>query len=164
VGRLPWWIDRVARGGEVLTPGSPEDPIALIDARDLARFALSGVPGSYEVAGPAGRDTRAGLMAACRAATGSDASFTYVPDEWLAAQDVQYWTELPLWIPRQVGPSTFTPNTAPAARAGLTWRPLADTVADTWNWQRSIPWSPSASTPGLAPERERQLLAAWHAG
>jgi 2'-hydroxyisoflavone reductase len=162
VGRLPWWIDRVARGGEVLAPGAPDDPIALIDARDLARFALSAVPGTYEAAGPAGRDSRADLLEACRAVTGSGASFTYVADDWLMQRDVQFWTELPLWIPRQVGPSTFTPNSAPAAAAGLSWRPLAETVADTWAWQRQIPWQPSSSTPGLAPERERDLLAAWH--
>ena len=163
VGRLPWWIDRVARGGNVLVPGSPDDPVALIDARDLARFALSGVAGTYEVSGPPGRDTRAELMQACRAATGSAASFTYVPDSFLTEHDVQFWTELPLWIPRDVGPATFTPNNTSAAEAGLSWRPLAETVADTWAWQRAVPWAPSASTPGLAPERERELLTAWHA-
>ena len=73
VGRLPWWIDRVARGGKVLVPGSPDAYVALIDARDLARFALSGVTGTFETPGPTHRDTRADLMAACAAATGSHA-------------------------------------------------------------------------------------------
>lgn len=164
-GRLPWWIDRVARGGEVLVPGRPGDPVALVDARDLARFALSGVPGVFETAGPAGRDTRADLMAACVAATGATAQLTYVDDEeWLVAAGVQAWTELPLWVPRSEGPSVFAHHNEAAAAAGLTWRPLVETVADTWRWQRSLPepWRPSERTPGLAPDRERELLAAWH--
>lgn len=165
VGRLPSWIDRVARAGEVLVPGSPDAPVALIDARDLARFALSRAAGTFEATGPSARDTRADLMAACAAATGSDATFTYVDDEWLAGQDVESWTEVPLWTSPAEGPSVFAHHTEEAEAAGLTWRPLADTVADTWAWQRSVPegWEPSAMTPGLAPDREKELLAAWHA-
>jgi 2'-hydroxyisoflavone reductase len=151
VGRLAWWVARVARGGEVLVPGSADDPMSLIDARDLAAF------------GPTGRDDRGGLMAACRAATGSDAQFSYVGDEWLEAQGVAEWTEVPLWTTH--APSLFAHDTAGAEAAGLTWRPLRETVADTWAWQRSVPggWRPSERTPGLAPEREAELLAAWHA-
>jgi 2'-hydroxyisoflavone reductase len=165
VGRLPWWIERVARGGEVLVPGSPDDPIALIDARDLAQFALAAVPGVYETAGPSGRDTRADLMAACAAVTGSAASFTYVADEWLEEQGVAAWTELPLWVPRREGPSVFAHHNEAAEAAGLRWRPLADTVADTWAWLESLPerWRPSPRTPGLAADKEAALLAAWHA-
>jgi 2'-hydroxyisoflavone reductase len=166
VGRLPWWIERVSRGGEVLVPGAPTDPVALIDARDLARFAVAGAAGTFETPGPTGRDTRADLLAACAAATGSAASFTYVDDEdWLVEQGVQYWTELPLWIPTSLGPSVFAHHSEEAEAAGLSWRPLAETVADTWAWQRSVPdgWRPADRTSGLAPQREQELLAAWHA-
>lgn len=163
VGRLPWWIARTARGGEVLVPGAPDDPVALIDARDLAGFALDRVPGTVDAPGPPGRDTRADLVDACLAATGADARPTYVDDEWLAGQDVAAWTELPLWAPRREAPGVFAapPGTG---RSGLSWRPLRETVADTWAWQRSVPggWRPTAMTPGLAPEREAALLAAWH--
>ncbi|MDT4923408.1 MAG: hypothetical protein QOG01_1121 [Pseudonocardiales bacterium] len=163
VGRLPWWIDRVARGGEVLVPGAPEDPVGLIDARDLARFALSAVAGTFEVPGPSGRDTRADLMTACVAATGSDATFTYVDGEWLDQQGIQFWTEIPLWIPASKGPSVFGSRSELAEAAGLRWRPLAETVEDTWAWQRAVRggWQPAERTLGLAPERERELLAAW---
>lgn len=163
--RLPWWLDRVARGGEVLVPGPPDAPVALIDARDLASFALLGPPGTFETPGPPDRDTRAGLMAACRAATGSDATFTYVSDEdWLVAQGVRHWTELPLWIPAALGPSVFAHHSEAAEAAGLSWRPLADTVRDTWAWQREIPggWRPAEGPLGMEAEREQALLAAWH--
>jgi 2'-hydroxyisoflavone reductase len=166
VGRLPWWIDRVARGGEVLVPGPRDATVALIDARDLACFALSGAPGVFETAGPAGRDTRAGLMAATLAATGSDATFTYIDDEsWLTAQGVEAWTELPLWGSKAELPSLFGHDNSAAEAAGLRWRPLAETVADTWAWQQTVAggWRPGQNTPGLAPERERELLEAWAA-
>jgi hypothetical protein len=165
VGRLPWVIDRVGRGGEVLVPGAPDDPIALVDARDLARFALSGAAGTFETGGPTGRDTRADLFAACLAATGAAAHPRYVDGEWLADQGVAAWTEIPLWVPAAEGPSVFAHDNSAAQAAGLRWRPLADTVADTWAWQRSLPggWTPTDRTPGLAAERERELLAAWHA-
>jgi 2'-hydroxyisoflavone reductase len=165
VGRLPWWIDRIARGGEVLVPGRPDAPVALIDARDLARFALDAVPGVFETAGPTGRDTRADLVAAGRAATGSDARPTYVDDEpWLERQGVEAWTEVPLWGPADSMPSTFVHHNAAAEAAGLRWRPLHETVADTWAWMRGLDagWAPAVRTPGLDPERERELLDAWH--
>jgi 2'-hydroxyisoflavone reductase len=165
VGRLPWWIDRVARGGEVLVPGRPEDPVSLVDSRDLARFALTGPAGVFETSGPAQRDTRADLMAACQAATGSVARFTYVEDGWLVAQGVEEWTELPLWADPATSPSVFRHDPSEAVAAGFTWRSLADTVADTWAWQQTVPggWRPGERTPGLAPEREAELLAAWSA-
>jgi hypothetical protein len=102
-------------------------------------------------------------MAACLAATGSDATFTYVDSDWLADQGVAYWTELPLWIPAAKGPSVFASQAAEARAAGLRWRPLRETVADTWAWQQSVPggWGPSEKTPGLTPDREAELLAAW---
>lgn len=165
IGRLPWWTARVARGGATLVPGAPNDPVSLIDARDLAQFALLRTPGTFEATGPGGRDTRAELMAACRAVTGSDAEFVYVDDTWLGTQPVEPWTELPLWVPKEQGPSVFAHDPAEAAQAGLRWRPLAETVADTWTWQQTIEggWQPSARTPGLDPAREQNLIAAWRA-
>jgi 2'-hydroxyisoflavone reductase len=166
VGRLPWWLQRAARGGEILVPGPPDAPVALIDARDLARFALRAVPGTFDTPGPSARDTRADLMAGCLSATGTDARLTYVTDEaWLVGQDVQAWTELPLWIPDADGPATFRSDASAAVQAGLTWRPLRETLADTWAWQRAIDggWTPSTSTPGLAADREQELLRAWQA-
>lgn len=165
VGRLPWWIDRVARGGEVLVPGHPTDQISLVDARDIARFALVAPGGVHTLTGPSGRDTRGDLLDACAAATGAVAEPAYVEEEWLAARGVTPWTEVPLWAPAADAPGVFTGDSEEAARNGMTWRPLAETVADTWAWMRALPqpWAPTAATHGLAAERERDLLAAWHA-
>ena len=159
VGRLPWWIDRVARGGEVLVPGTPQDPMSLIDARDLADFALLAVPGTFDVAGPSGRDTRGELMRSCRAVTGAAATFEWVDEQWLAQQDVEPWTEIPLWAPD--APGLFAGQVDAAAAAGMQWRPLVDTVRDTWVWQQAIDWRPTRRTPGLTPTKENLLLVKW---
>lgn len=160
VGRLPWWIDRVARDGAILAPGAPDDLVSLIDARDIAGFALGRPPGEFEVTGAP--VTRAELMAACREITGSAATFTWVDDRWLADQEVEEWTEIPLW---SIGPSTFRHDNAPALAAGLALRPTHDTIADTWAWQQGVSggWRPTERTPGLDPAKEAALLAAWHA-
>jgi 2'-hydroxyisoflavone reductase len=92
--------------------------------------------------------------------TGSDARFCWVGDDWLAVQDVTPWSEVPLWAPE--APGLFAGDTAGAAAAGMRWRPLRDTVADVWHWQRRVPggWTAASRTPGLTPEREAELLAA----
>lgn len=166
IGRLPWWLDRFARGGEVLVPGTADSPVSLVDARDLARFALLGAAGVFDTPGPPDRDDRADLTAACLAATGSDATPSYVEDEqWLLDQGVGFWTELPLWIPAAVGPATWSYDSGAAVAAGLTWRPLRDTVRDTWAWMRAAgsSWQPASLDPRLDPAKEAELLARWHA-
>ena len=160
VGRLPWWIDRVGRGGRVLSPGDPADPVSVIDARDIARFASLQAPGTFEMGGPAvARDE---LLSLCRDVTGSDARFAWVDASWLAEQDVEEWTEIPLW---STAPSVFRHDSTAAVAAGMHYRPLRNTVADTWAWQRRVPggWRPAPRTPGLAPDKEAALLAAWDA-
>ena len=163
VGRLPWWVARVARGGDVLAPGRPGDPVALIDSRDLARFALSGAAGVFECGGPTGRDTFGDLLSAAATATGADPRFVWVDGDWLTEQGVAGWTELPLWLPHAQAPGLWAHDNAAAQAAGLTWRPLGETVADTWDWLRRLDpaWTPSERTPGLDPAGERALLAQW---
>jgi len=163
VGRLPWWLHRVARGGPTLAPGRPEDELRLIDARDLAGFALLRAPGTFEVTGPAHQINRGQLLAEAREVTGSDAEFVWVSDEYLAQAGVQGWTELPLWVPAAEAPGLWASDTAPAEAAGLACRPVRDTLLDTWDWMAGIEggWQPAERTPGLAPEKERELLAGW---
>jgi 2'-hydroxyisoflavone reductase len=85
-----------------------------------------------------------------------------VDGSWLAEQDVEEWTEVPLW---STAPSVFLHDSTTAVAAGLQCRPLRDTVADTWAWQQRVPggWRPGPRTPGLTPDREAALLAAWDA-
>lgn len=170
VGRLPWWIARIARGGEVLAPGAPERALRLVDARDLAAWCVecgrAGHGGGFPATGPAGQTSYGELFEACRLATGSTARFTWVPDEFLLAREVEPWTELPLWAPVSAAPALWDQDTSDAERTGLRCRPIAETVADTAAWLRAAGTPPQRAdrpAPGLDPAREATLLAAWHA-
>jgi 2'-hydroxyisoflavone reductase len=164
-GRLPWWLNRIAQGGQVLAPGQPGDEIRLIDARDIAEFALKLPVGTFETTGPARQITRQQLFDEAAEITGAKPHFTWVADDFLAGHGVEEWTEVPIWAPPSGSPSLFAHDTTAAESAGLACRPVKDTVVDTWAWMQSIEggWQPSERTPGLAPERERELLDAWAA-
>lgn len=167
-GRLTWWLQRVARGGEVLAPGRPDRQLALADVRDLATWMLrcgrDGAEGTFITTGPAGQVSFAGLLDACRTATGADARFTWLPDDVLASHDVTPWTDLPLWLPESIGPAAFDHDTRPAEQAGLRFRPVADSVADTWAWLRKTPdpaHDPGRAATGINAEKEQAVLGAW---
>jgi nucleoside-diphosphate-sugar epimerase len=166
VGRLPWWLRRVARGGRVLAPGQPERRIQPVDVRDVAEFALRvalGRVGIFNVTAP-GQDTMADLLTACREVTGSAAQFEWITDEqWLVAQGVRQWTELPLW---RTYPGAWAVDSSRARAAGLHSRPLRSTVTDTWEWVH--PGEPSvaherAFEQGIDPDKENAILGIWDA-
>jgi nucleoside-diphosphate-sugar epimerase len=170
VFRLPWWVGRIGRGGEVLAPGDPDRTVQLIDARDLATWIVdlgeARRPGTFNATAPAGRTTMRDVLEAAVAATGSDARLTWVPDDALAAAGLDPWTEVPLWLPEADGPGTWRIDAARAEAAGLRCRPIADTVAGVWAWlatggpeAEGEDWlSPHAAT-GMSAEREREVLA-----
>jgi 2'-hydroxyisoflavone reductase len=162
--RFTWWPLRVARGGEVLAPGGPALPVQFVDARDLAEWMLDaterGLRGAFNATGPARPLTLGGLLDACRAVPGGDARFTWAEESFLLAAGVRPRMELPLWMPGAPGASTVDARRAIAA--GLAFRPLADTLRDTYAWAAARP--PGAPLrAGHGPAREAALLAAWHA-
>jgi len=168
-GRFTYWPARVARGGEVLAPGRPERPVQFIDARDLAdwtvRLLEQGGRGVYNATGPATTLTMSALLETCRTVSGSDARFSWLPEAFLLAQGAGPWMELPLWVPETEEYRGFMEvDCQRALAAGLTFRPLAETVRDTLAWDAARPTAEREATPaGLKPEREAALLAAWHA-
>lgn len=160
--RFTYWPRRAAMGGEVLAPGKPELRVQIIDTRDLAGWILEAMEshrtGVYNATGPASPLTLERLLETCRAEAGSDARFTWVDDQFLLSAGVKPRMELPLWMPGAPGAATVDCRRALAA--GLSLRPLAETVRDTlaWDAQRG-PGVPLRA--GLARERETQLLEAW---
>jgi 2'-hydroxyisoflavone reductase len=167
IGRLPWWLTRIARGSHVLAPGSPAREIQPIDVRDLATFVLNGLEAgltsTFNVAAPIGQATFGSLLADCIQTTGSDAELVWVADEFLLDHGVRQWTELPLW---RTYPGTWKVAADRAAAAGLSCRPLSETVRDTWTWLRSEGDAVAherKSEHGIAPDKEAWLLAAWDA-
>jgi 2'-hydroxyisoflavone reductase len=163
VGRLPWWLNRVAAGGRVLAPGSPDRSIQPVDVRDLAEFATRsaahGIGGAFNVTAPIGRETFGGMLRACAEVTGSNASFAWVPDDELLARGVRQWSEIPLW---RTFPGVWRVDSAAAHAQGLSCRPLAATVADTWSWMqesRAPGDDERAREIGISREREQAILA-----
>ena len=163
--RFTYWPVRMARGGEVLAPEHPDLPVQLIDVRDLAAWMLDlveqGTCGTYNATGLAAMLTMGEVLETGRAVGGAQAAIRWVDRAFLEAQEVAPYLDLPLWIPdtpAYAGSSTF--DCTKARDAGLAFRPLWETVADTLAWARERapdhPWRA-----GLAPERERALLEAW---
>jgi 2'-hydroxyisoflavone reductase len=161
VGRLPWWLDRISRGGPTVVPGPPERELRIIDARDIAEFALRLPTGTFEVTGPAHQVNYRQLFDEARTVTGSDADFRWLDDQVLLDAGVQEWTELPLWAAAAGAPGLWAHDSTEAEAVGLACRPVMDTLVDTWNWMRTIPggWRPSERTPGLSAEQEATLLS-----
>jgi len=167
VGRLPWWLLRLDRGGDVLAPGPPERPLQLIDARDLARWLLDagrdGRSGAYNVVGRPGAATTERLLEACRRATGSRARLVWVDPARIAAAGIEPWTELPIWLPPD-GPyrGLYAIGVDRAHAAGLRCRPVEDTVRDTWRWLLAVgkrpPLRADLPPPGLPADKERAAL------
>jgi 2'-hydroxyisoflavone reductase len=168
VPRFTYWPVRVERGGEVLSPGKPDDPVQYIDVRDLADFVITCIEnnttGYFNATGPNWPTTIAELLYGCKAVTGGDASFTWVPADFLEERGVNAWQEMPVWIPPREGYEGFhRVNITKAIEAGLRSRPLADTVTATLAWYHE--WSSDTPFPwrgGLKAQREAQVLSEWH--
>ncbi len=165
--RFTYWPARVFRGGEVLAPGSPSDPVQFIDVRDLATWTMhlveNKIIGTFNVSGPDRPLTMGGFLDAVRRTTNSDAQFTWVSPDFLASVGVSALVDLPLWVPPDSPIGGFTQiDISRALEAGLTFRPIEASIADSLAWYRTLP-EPESLKAGLSPERERLLLAEWKA-
>jgi 2'-hydroxyisoflavone reductase len=170
IGRLPYWLRRVAAGGEVLAPGAPDEGRQWIDARDLAAFhvrcAEERTVGVFNTVGPPGQFTMRELLETCRDVTGSDATFTWVDGKTIATNGIAPWTELPVWLwaEDEDVSQTWNVDVTKAQQAGLTARPLRETVADTWAWVQAGAdlggYRSQYAVPDPDREKERAVLAA----
>lgn len=165
--RFTYWLQRVAAGGEVLAPANPAHQVQFIDVRDLANWIIRLVEakqtGAYNATGPDFELTMQQVLDECKRVSGSNASFTWVGEEFLLDAGVAPWSEIPLWVPDSdaifAGFEKIDCNKA--FKSGLTFRPLTQTVRDTLNWAITRP-AESKAKAGLTPEREAELLQAWH--
>ena len=157
-GRFTYWPHRVARGGEVVAPAPPDRRTQVIDVRDLGEWIVElcerGSPGTFNATHPGLMWSE--LLDSCRAVSGSDADVTWVPDEFLLEHEVGQWMELPLWLADPEMAAADDVSVRRALDAGLTFRPLDETVRGALEQARTT------DAAGLAPEREAELLAAWH--
>lgn len=165
--RFTSWVRRGAAGGEMLAPAPADYGLQWVDARDLAAFVLalaeSATPGVYGVVDRAPTMTLGRLIAEAAAVAGADTRVAWVDDAFIAAAFAGEADDpheaFPLWWPEAPGFHAYDPSRA--FEAGLTCRAPIETVRDTLAWDRTRPQD--ALEAGLDPDRERSLLAAWHA-
>jgi len=164
-GRFSYWPRRLAAGGEVLAPGDPADVMQVADVRDLAAWAVTAcerqTTGVYDGVGRP--MPMADLLAQCAEGVDAELTWTWVDQEFLQEQGVEPWMgpdAIPLWLPRPDYDGLGAHDVEPSLDAGLTIRPLAETTRDTLAW---LDATPDAPVSGISLDRERDLLAAWHA-
>jgi len=167
IGRLPWWLRRIERGGEVLAPGPKDAPVQYVDARDLAAFGLdaaaSGLGGAFDIVSPTSHATMGDLLEACVAATVSDARLAWVEPQHVLDAGIEPWTQLPMWLPPgELHDSLHGADVSKALGAGLRIRTVRETVEDTWEWLQSVGEAPQREDRprlGLDPAVEASVLA-----
>ncbi|WP_107459237.1 SDR family oxidoreductase [Streptomyces colonosanans] len=153
IGRLPWWLNRIARGGPVLAPGPRDLPVQYVDVRDLAEWTLGAaereLSGPYNLVAPRGHTTMGALLEECVRATGSEAELRWTAPEVILDAGIEPWTQLPVWVPSgsEEEAALHSVDVSRAIRDGLRCRPVEETVHDTWTWLQDIG--------GVAPLRQR---------
>jgi len=163
--RFTYWPVRIDRGGEVLAPGNSNDPVQFIDARDLAEWTICLVEnretGIYNATGPAKPLGIGKMLDEIKDALNANTTFTWVPADFLRRQKIEAWSDMPVWADEESGMARTNINRALSKE--LTFRPLAETARDALAWFKSQPQDrQSKMKAGLTPEREAEVLAAWH--
>jgi 2'-hydroxyisoflavone reductase len=160
--RFTYWPMRVKRGDDMITPDKPQTPIQIIDVRDLSEFIIKlieeNASGVYNATGPDYELMMGEFLDACRRVAGSVATFHWTSAEFLAEHGVQPWSDMPVWIPDTEEDAGFSRiDISRAMGAGLTFRPLEDTIRDTITWAETRPEDHEWRA-GLNPDKERILL------
>lgn len=167
--RFSYWPVRIDKGGEILAPGTPNDPVQYVDVHDLSEWIVrcgeNHTIGTFNATGPKSPTNIAEMLLGIKAVTTSDAKFTWVPSEFLAEHQVRAWSDMPVWQPASGRTAGFmSVNCQKAYAAGLTFRPLADTAKTTLDWYKGRPAAEQEKArAGIAPDKEKAVLAAWHA-
>ena len=184
-GRFTWWAERFARAAasgkgegagsdtdaEVLAPGNPLGPVQCIDARDAAAWMLhqaeACTSGACNLTGPEAPLCMAEFLATAQQTLAPGSRLCWVDEEFLLAQGVAPWSELPVWLPA-ASSGVHRIDISRALATGLQCRPLAATFADTAAWAAEqgggptqSPGAPPRPPVGLMPKREAALRAAW---
>ena len=166
VGRLPFWLRRIAAGGRVPAPGPHDRPLQYVDGRDIADWVLGSRPvGTFNTVSEQGHTTIGALLDEVRTVTQSDAELVWLDPATVEAAGVEPWTELPIWVPptgELAGLHSL--DTAAAAAAGLHCRPMQQTVADTWAWlqREGLPERPTNRGGGPMDAAAEERLLALH--
>jgi 2'-hydroxyisoflavone reductase len=162
-GRFTYWPVRVDRGGEILAPGAPADPVQFVDVRDLGAWLIKasedGTTGVFNATGPKKRLGMGQFLEACRRAATNQGTLTWVDPDFLEKQKIEF----PIWAPyRGQTKGSHAWKCARAIKAGLRFRPYAETVRDTLAWYKSQGPDGRVRLAGPTAEQEAAALATWH--
>jgi 2'-hydroxyisoflavone reductase len=169
-GRFTHWPTRLSGGGDVLCPGDGSTPVQYIDGRDLADWLIHLVEtttvGVMNALGPEKKITMKQVIDQTNAAVGGKGTPVWVDSKFLEKREVAPWAEMPMWIPNEGEYAGFgTSSNARAVKAGLKFRPIADTAKDTLAWLQTLPEDErqKARSSGIKRDKEDKILAEWKA-
>ncbi len=163
-----YWLQRLARYSEVLAPGSGEDPVQLVDVRDVAHWIMDCVEqrriGVHNLCGPNAPHTMRTFLETTRQAIGSNAELVWADADFLrTTHGVRSFTDMPHWAPLDEDAGFQQISSEKAIGAGAEFRPLAVTARAAWRWYQSHFFKdatfPIAGT-GISRERELEILRA----
>lgn len=163
--RFTYWVRRGLMEEAYPAPGPGDQPVQMIDARDLAAWIVDGMErklhGPYNATGPADTLTFKAMLDACHSGTDSQSEPVWIDPEFLLEHEVEPWSDLPLWVPDEDSQGLLTADCSRATAEGLSYRSLAATIADiaAWDRARGLPTLKA----GLSRDRQQELLQAWHA-
>ena len=163
--RFTYWVMRVAKGGEVLAPGTPQRFVQFVDVRDLSEWIVKMIEdrhsGIYNATGKPFEMTMEKVLEEIKQVNKNDASITWVDEDFLKREAVEGWGEMPLYIAESIKEAQgfLSANVDKALEKGLSFRFLSDTIQDTLDWRKT---KPDRLKAGIDGEREKQLLQKWH--
>ena len=169
--RVPYWVNRIAKGGKVLVPGNPNRRVQLVDNKDLSNWILDmeekDAAGTFNATGPDYRLTIQEFVETCVKVTNSNAEVVWADEKFLLDQKVAPWTEMPLWVPENapISPETSEPwkgafaiNVDKAIQRGLSFRSLQDSIADIYDWEKTRRLTEDEWKAGMQADKEKELL------
>lgn len=163
--RFSYWVNRIAKGGQVLAPGRRDKAVQFIDVRDLAEWIIgmieSGATGLYNATGPETRLTMEQFLITCAETIGNETELVWVDEKFLIGHEVNGWTDMPLWIPDSLNMEGFLSiDIRKALAGGLTFHPLEETIRDTLAWESTQ--TETGKKAGLDPDKEQAVLFDWN--
>lgn len=169
--RVPYWVNRIAKGGKVLVPGNPNRRVQMIDNKDLANWILDmeekHSSGTFNATGPNYPLTIKEFVDICIKVTGANADVVWAEEQFLLDQKVAPWTEMPLWVPEEspLSPESVEPwkgafsiNVDKAIQSGLSFRPLEDSITDIYEWEKTRRMTEDEWQAGMRTDKEKELL------
>ncbi|KAJ6446934.1 reductase [Purpureocillium lavendulum] len=164
IGRLPWWLQRMAKGGKTLAPGPADMELQFIDSRDLAHFIVDAaeqkLEGPYNTLSNMAHITMGDFLEAANSVTGGKAQLCWLEMDKVKEANIGDWVEMPMWVAK-ASPAdrpAYQVDVSKAIAAGLKIRPAKETIADTWEWMKATGEGPANSRIGLEPDKEKKAL------